>query len=256
MIVNWLISNGRKGREGLRTKSSSTTTLNNNNNFRSKMKKEKNLNWNRSLFVTTQATPNPDSLKFIPGERVLTGENNSPTTLDFPSARTAHGSPLAKSLFKIDGVKGVFFGSDFVTITKDRNTGWNQVRSSIFAAIGDFYESGKPILSGELPPQDTQIQPHDSEIVQMIKEILETKVRPAVQEDGGDIVYKGFEDGIVLLQMQGSCSGCPSSSVTLKNGIEKMLMHWIPEVNGVIAVDDEELEKVNMEAFSKVEEKN
>jgi len=135
---------------------------------------------------------------------------------------------------------------------------WHYLKPQIFSIISDFYASGKPLLSTEASQnaaeKSTVIQPEDSETVAMIKEILETRVRPGVQEDGGDIQYRGFQDGVVYLKMQGSCSGCPSSSVTLKNGIEKMLMHWVPEVNGVIAVDDDELEKLNLEHFAKVEQ--
>ncbi|PRP82995.1 iron-sulfur cluster scaffold protein, mitochondrial-like [Planoprotostelium fungivorum] len=214
-------------------------------------------NWlscRRGLFVTTQNTPNPDSIKFLPGVPVLSGNPSGPQTADFPSFRAAQSSPLAKSLFKVDGVKGVFLGSDFVTVTKDRNVEWPILRLHIYDTISAFFDSKEPLLTSDVGPSDTAIQPEDSEIVQMIKEILETKVRPSVQEDGGDIVFKGFEDGVVFLKMQGSCSGCPSSSVTLKNGIERMLMHWIPEVNGVVAAGDDELDAISKAQLEKTEE--
>ncbi|WOL05999.1 nifU-like protein 4, mitochondrial isoform X2 [Canna indica] len=186
----------------------------------------------RSMFIQTQSTPNPLSLMFHPGKPVM--EIGS---ADFPNARTAMTSPLAKSLFGIDGVTRVFFGSDFVTVTKSEEASWDFLKPEIFAAIMDFYSSGKPLFldSNVAASMDTAIQEDDSEIVAMIKELLETRIRPAVQDDGGDIEYRGFdtETGIVKLKMQGACSGCPSSSVTLKSGIENMLMHYVPEVKGV-----------------------
>ncbi|CAM0957672.1 unnamed protein product [Alopecurus aequalis] len=156
---------------------------------------------------------------------------------DFPNARTAMTSPLAKALFGIEGVTRVFFGSDFVTVTKSDETSWDYLKPDVFAAIMDFYSSGQPLFldSNTAAAMDTAIHEDDSEIVAMIKELLETRIRPAVQDDGGDIEYRGFdpESGVVKLKMQGACSGCPSSSVTLKSGIENMLMHYVPEVKGV-----------------------
>lgn len=156
---------------------------------------------------------------------------------DFPNARAAMNSPLAKALFGIDGITRVFFGSDFVTVTKSEEASWDYLKPEIFAAIMDFSTSGQPLFldSNTAASMDTAIQEDDSEIVAMIKELLETRIRPAVQDDGGDIVYRGFDEdtGIVKLKMQGACSGCPSSSVTLKSGIENMLMHYVPEVKGV-----------------------
>jgi Fe-S cluster biogenesis protein NfuA len=166
--------------------------------------------------------------------------------------------------------QGVFFGHDFITVTKDESYEWEHLKASIFATIMDFFATGQPVLAETPPSSDTAPNPEDDEVVTMIKEILETRVRPAVQEDGGDITYKGFQEGVVFLQMQGSCSGCPSSSVTLKSGIERMLMHWVPEVQGVVAVSDDgiyiyiyhtnmliylkELEKLNLTQFKKTEE--
>ncbi|CAL9110287.1 unnamed protein product [Musa acuminata var. zebrina] len=191
----------------------------------------------RSLFIQTQSTPNPLSLMFYPGQPVM-----EVGSADFPNARTAMTSPLAKSMFEIDGVSRVFFGSDFVTVTKSEEASWDFLKPEIFAAIMDFYSSGKPLLldSNVAAYMDTAIHEDDSEIVAMIKELLETRIRPAVQDDGGDIEYRGFDPdyGIVTLRMQGACSGCPSSSVTLKSGIENMLMHYVPEVKGV----DQELD--------------
>jgi len=202
----------------------------------------------RHMFIHVQTTPNVDSLKFVPGETVMESG-----TMEFPDPPAATKSPLAKALFKLDGVKRVFFARDFVSVNKDPEYDWATLKPAVFGAIMDFYSSGKPILMEEQRPADTQIQPGDTEVVQMIKEILETRVRPQVQEDGGDIEYHGFENGVVLLKMQGSCSGCASSSVTLKSGIERMLMHWIPEVTGVVAVTDDDLEKINLEQFNKTE---
>ncbi|KAL7147154.1 hypothetical protein ABFS83_06G088800 [Erythranthe nasuta] len=186
----------------------------------------------RSMFIQTQSTPNPASLMFYPGKPVLeTG------TADFPNARSAMSSPLAKTLFGIDGATRVFFGSDFITVTKSEETSWDFLKPQIFAAIMDFYSSGQPLImdSETAASMDTAIHEDDSETVAMIKELLETRIRPAVQDDGGDIEYVGFdiETGIVKLRMQGACSGCPSSSVTLKSGIENMLMHYVTEVKGV-----------------------
>ncbi|KAF9595063.1 hypothetical protein IFM89_036522 [Coptis chinensis] len=183
----------------------------------------------RSMFIQTQSTPNPSSLMFHPGKPVMEVGSS-----DFPNARSAMTSPLAKVLFAIDGVTRVFFGSDFVTVTKSDESSWDLLKPEIFAAIMDFYTSGQPLFldSNAAASMDTAIHEDDSEIVAMIKELLETRIRPAVQDDGGDIEYRGFDpdSGVVKLKMQGACSGCPSSSVTLKSGIENMLMHYVPEV--------------------------
>lgn len=199
----------------------------------------------RSMFIQTQSTPNPASLMFYPGKTVM--ETGS---ADFPNARSAMSSPLAKALYGIDGITRVFFGSDFVTVTKSDESSWDYLKPQIFAAIMDFYSSGQPLLldSNTAASMDTAIQEDDSETVAMIKELLETRIRPAVQDDGGDIEYVGFDPdtGIVKLRMQGACSGCPSSSVTLKSGIENMLMHYVPEVKGVEQELDEEEEDVTL----------
>ncbi|MBA0721323.1 hypothetical protein Golax_008882 [Gossypium laxum] len=183
----------------------------------------------RSMFIQTQSTPNPSSLMFYPGKAVM-----EVGSADFPNARSAMNSPLAKALYGIDGITRVFFGSDFITVTKSDDASWDLLKPEIFAAIMDFYSSGQPLFldSKTASSMDTAIHEDDSETVAMIKELLETRIRPAVQDDGGDIEYRGFDPdiGIVKLKMQGACSGCPSSSVTLKSGIENMLMHYVPEV--------------------------
>jgi len=209
--------------------------------------------------VKHESTPNPDSMKFrVLGRIFLEGG----ATRDLPTRRSATKIPIADKLFEIRGVKGVFFGSDFVTINKDSEMRWEQLLADVSLQLDRFFQSTPgPLLtpsdaSNEKSSPDSSTSStssEDSEVVQSIKEILETRVRPAVQEDGGDIEYRGFQDGVVLLRMQGSCSGCPSSSVTLKGGIERMLMHWIPEVQGVMAVSDEDLEKINMDSFQQTE---
>lgn len=202
----------------------------------------------RSMFIQTQETPNPNSMKFIPGVKVLDSG-----TVDFPSAMSAHSSPLAKQLFRIDGIKSVFFGTDFITITKkDEEIEWKILKPDIFAAIMDFFATGLPVMTDEAPSEDTAISPDDDETVMMIKELLETRIRPVVQEDGGDIVYMGFENGIVKLKMQGACTSCPSSVVTLKNGVQNMLQFYIPDVMGVEQVTDEVDEKA-VEEFESFE---
>ncbi|KAF9676565.1 hypothetical protein SADUNF_Sadunf08G0015200 [Salix dunnii] len=186
----------------------------------------------RTMSIQTQSTPNPSSLMFYPGKPVM-----DVGSADFPNARSAINSPLAKAIYEIDGINRVFFGSDFFTITKSDDASWKFLEPEIFAAIMDFYSSGEPLFldSKTAAAKDTAISEDDSDIVAMIKELLETRIRPAVQDDGGDIEYRGFDEetGIVKLTMQGACSGCPSSSVTLKSGIENMLMHYIPEVKAV-----------------------
>lgn len=206
----------------------------------------------RNMFIQTQDTPNPNSLKFIPGVSVL-GEG---CTKDFPSAKDAFCSPLAKMLFRIEGVKAIFFGPDFITVTKiDEDVEWKLLKPEVFATIMDFFATGLPVMDEtSQPAADTQINAEDDEIVQMIKELLDTRIRPTVQEDGGDIVFVGFEEGIVKLKMQGSCTNCPSSVVTLRNGVQNMMQFYIPEVLGVIQVEDE-TDKVAEKEFQKFEQK-
>ncbi len=182
------------------------------------------------MFIQTQETPNPETLKFIPsGETVLGNE-----TAEFKNQKSAATkSPLALQLLEILGVESVFFGSDFITITKGAKSSWQEIKSEILATIMDFYVSGKPIMFEQKTSENSPENSQDSEIVKQIKELIEIKVRPAVAMDGGDIIFDSFEDGIVKLQLKGSCSGCPSSTITLKNGIENMLKHYIPEVLSV-----------------------
>jgi len=204
----------------------------------------------RTMFIQTQDTPNPDSLKFIPGVDVL-GQGS---TLDFPTGSNAYCSPLAKLIFRIEGVRSVFFGPDFITVSKLEDAEWHLLKPEIFAVIMDFFASGLPIVTDAQPKTDTQINDDDSETVMMIKELLDTRIRPTVQEDGGDIIFMAFEDGIVKLKMQGSCSSCPSSIVTLKNGVQNMLQFYIPEVVSVEQVFDKSDEVIAKE-FEKLEEK-
>ena len=180
------------------------------------------------MFIQTEDTPNPSTLKFIPGQIVM------PTgTADFRTADTAGRSPLARALFGVGGVDGVFLGSDFVSVTKAADAEWFSVKPAVLAAIMDHYTSGLPTVE---ETEAVAAGEPDSEIVLQIKEILETRVRPAVAQDGGDIVFHDFDDGVVYLEMHGSCSGCPSSTATLKAGIENMLRYYIPEVREVRAV--------------------
>lgn len=178
------------------------------------------------MFIQTEQTPNPATLKFLPGRVVL-----ERGTRDFPTVDTAHGSPLAEELFRIQGVAGVFFGSDFITVTKDDRFDWPVLKPMILAAIMDHFTAARPVVLDTAA--ETSVSGDDSEVVTQIKDLLETRVRPAVAQDGGDIVFRGFEDGVVLLALKGSCSGCPSSTATLKAGIENLLKHYVPEVREV-----------------------
>lgn len=194
----------------------------------------------RSMFIEVHATPNINSLKFHPGRSVL-----KEGTFDFPNARASMKSPLAKALFRIDGVSAVFFGPDFVTVTKSSDdVPWGEMKPEIFSAMMDFFASGAPILDdgAQGAPSDTLINEDDSEVVALIKELLDTRIRPAVQDDGGDISFVEFDEdtGVVIVQLQGACSTCSSSKVTLKSGVENMLMHYVPEVTEVVAMDIEE----------------
>ena len=212
-----------------------------------------NINFARSMFIQTQDTPNPQSLKFLPGRKVL----EEGGTLDFPNASSAYSSPLAKLLFRVEGVQAVFFGPDFITITKhdDESIEWRVLKPEIFATMMDFFHSGLPIVNEHAKPStDTEILEDDDDTVAMIKELLDTRIRPTVQEDGGDIIYMGFDDGIVKLRMQGACTSCPSSVVTLKNGVQNMLQFYIPEVIAVEQVFDRSDEASDAE-FKKLEEK-
>ena len=181
------------------------------------------------MFIQTESTPNPATLKFLPGETVM-----EQGTADFPDLDSANSSPLAERLFALNGVTGVFLGNDFVTVTKQDSIDWEHIKPSILGAIMDHFQSGAPVIHGEQTGSvHAEHLGEDTEIVGQIKELLDSRVRPAVAQDGGDITFHGFESGIVYLQMQGACAGCPSSTMTLKMGIENLLRHYIPEVTEV-----------------------
>jgi len=184
------------------------------------------------MFIQTEQTPNPATLKFIPGRAVL--DNG---TFDFPSADSAGRSPLARRLFGVDGVSRVFLGSDFVTVTKAADIDWPVLKPAVLGAIMEHFTSGEPVVAAAEAGAETISSEGDTEIEAQIRELLDTRVRPAVAQDGGDIVFQRFEEGVVYLHMQGSCSGCPSSTATLKMGIENLLRHYVPEVTEVRAVD-------------------
>ena len=182
------------------------------------------------MFIQTEATPNPATLKFLPGRPVL--ENG---TLDLRQPEQAAQSPLAERLFGIAGVNGVFFGSDFITVSKNGGD-WQQLKPMILGAIMEHYMSGAPLLNaGSAAPSDGDefFDAADAETVATIKDLIETRVRPAVANDGGDITFRGFKDGVVYLNMKGACSGCPSSTATLRHGIQNLLRHFIPDVTEV-----------------------
>lgn len=183
------------------------------------------------MFIQTEATPNPATLKFIPGKQVL-----GSGTRDYRDHGSAAESPLAMRLFEIDGVTGVFFGSDFISVSKAEADEWQHLKPAVLGAIMEHYLSGAQIVEGEESGGGASgefYQPEDEETVATIKELLETRVRPAVAQDGGDITFQGYEQGIVYLHMRGACAGCPSSTATLRHGIENLLRHFIPEVQEV-----------------------
>jgi Fe-S cluster biogenesis protein NfuA len=177
------------------------------------------------MFIQTESTPNPATLKFLPGQSVL-----EVGTADFPSPDTADSSPLATRIFTVEGVTGVFMGLDFVTVTKADGVEWDHIKPAILGAIMEHYQSGAKAVEGEASSGHAEHTGEDGEIVGQIKELLDTRVRPAVAQDGGDITFHGFDRGVVYLHMQGACAGCPSSTLTLKMGIENLLRHYIPEV--------------------------
>ncbi len=190
------------------------------------------------MYIETETTPNPATLKFLPGEQVMaTG------TREFTDEDQAQASPLAEALFSLGDVTGVFFGRDFVSVTAGPGVDWSQLKPQVVAMLLDHFVSGAPLFAGPdaggitVPAEDEDVgdDPADADIVTQIKELIETRVRPAVANDGGDIIYKGFREGVVYLAMQGACSGCPSSSATLKQGIEGLLKHYVPEVTEVRA---------------------
>ncbi|KAK0446466.1 HIRA-interacting protein 5 [Desarmillaria tabescens] len=225
--------------------------------YRSAVNTQSNPPLTRSMFIQTEPTPNNDSLKFIPGVPVM-GEG----TAEFLDTRSALPSPLAIRLMGIEGVAAVFFGPDFVTVSKDSENTWAVLKPEIYSTLMEFFSSGQALFRSQeerdnAGPQDTKILDTDSETVAMIKELLETRVRPAIMEDGGDIEYRGFDEegsGTVKIKLKGSCRGCDSSTVTLKSGIERMLMHYIPEVKGVEQVLDQE-EEIALDEFQKLEKR-
>ncbi|KZF19985.1 HIRA-interacting protein 5 [Xylona heveae TC161] len=222
----------------------------------------------RTIFIQTEPTPNPDALKFLPNHRVLP-EGVSTPFLEYLSPRSTlsppYPSPLAASLLNVEGVTSIFYGLDFITVTKSPDANWAHVKPEVFSLITEAVTKGEEIVtvvegsateSGQegLEADSLGYNEEDSEVVGMIKELLETRIRPAIQEDGGDIEFRGFENGTVLLKLRGACRTCDSSTVTLKNGIESMLMHYIEEVQAVHQVLDQE-EEIAMQEFAKFEEK-
>ncbi|MGP8026012.1 MAG: NifU family protein [Acidocella sp.] len=180
------------------------------------------------MFIETEGTPNPATLKFLPGRDIL-GDK----TADFADADAALISPLAEALFGLPGVARVFLGADFVTVTKTQDADWQALKPQVLGLLMEHLVSNRPILRENVILDAEDVDPADAEIVAQIKELLDTRIRPAVAGDGGDIIFRGFRDGVVSLKMQGSCAGCPSSTATLKHGIENMLKHYIPEVVSV-----------------------
>lgn len=190
------------------------------------------------MLIETEVTPNPATLKFLPGQTVMAGG-----TRDFATAEEAEASPLAEALFSIGDVTGVFFGRDFVSVTIAAGTDWRGVKPDVVTTLLDHFSAGMPLFHAgsaadiAVPADDEPVDnPEDAEIVAQIRELIDTRVRPAVANDGGDIIYRGFDQGKVYLRMQGACSGCPSSTATLKQGIETLLKHYVPEVTEVRAV--------------------
>ncbi|KAI0850205.1 HIRA-interacting protein 5 [Daldinia vernicosa] len=223
----------------------------------------------RSIFIQTETTPNPDALKFLPNHRVVPADVPTPF-IEYLNPRSTiappYPSPLAAQLMNIDGVTSVFYGPDFITVTKSPDANWVHIRPEIFSLITEAITSGQEIVAvsnnkeggdeGQEAGEEDSLSynENDSEVVGMIKELLETRIRPAIQEDGGDIEFRGFENGYVNLKLRGACRTCDSSTVTLKNGIEGMLMHYIEEVKGVHQVMDQE-EEIAIQEFAKFEEK-
>lgn len=191
------------------------------------------------MFIQIESTPNPSTLKFIPGQVVLMGR-----TLQINNQEQAKSSPLAEKLFEIEGIKAIFLGHDFISVSKLETISWEIIQPDILSTIMDHYLAGKPMTKESKTevdkPVKTPVSIEDEAVIAQIKELIETKVRPAVAQDGGDIIFHGFEHGVVKLELHGACSGCPSSTITLKNGIENMLKYYVPEVESVEAVEKEE----------------
>jgi len=182
------------------------------------------------MFIQTEPTPNPATLKFLPGRTVL-----AKGVAEFVDAEAARISPLASRIFAVDGVRGVYLGADFVSVTKQEGVEWHELKPAVLGALMEHYLSGDPVLA-EGAEGEVEETASDDPVVAQIKELIETRVRPAVARDGGDIVFRGFERGVVYLQMRGACSGCPSSTMTLKAGIENLLRYYVPDVIEVRAV--------------------
>ena len=181
------------------------------------------------MFIQTETTPNPATLKFLPGQQVMASG-----TADYARPEDGIGSPLARRVFAVPGVSGVFLGHDFITVTKAADADWDRIKPAILGAIMEHFQSGEPVLTGLAEDgHAAHGEGEDAEIIGQIKELLDTRVRPAVAQDGGDITFHGFDRGVVYLNMKGACSGCPSSTLTLKMGIENLLRHYIPEVSEV-----------------------
>lgn len=186
------------------------------------------------MFIQTEETPNPNALKFIPGVSVL-GRNE---TIYYQNQESAANSYLAEKIMSFNFVKSVMLGNDFITVTKVDEILWDSIKPDILVAIMEFFISGRPVLKKEITDSKADVNVDETEIVKQIRELIETRVRPAVAQDGGDIVFVDFKDGIVYVELQGSCSGCPSSKVTLKEGIERMLKHYVPEIEAVMDYDE------------------
>ena len=179
------------------------------------------------MFIQTEQTPNPATLKFLPGREVIAGG-----VLDFTDPGRADASPLARRLFAVEGITGVFLGADFITVTKAEGQDWYVLKPAVLGAVMEHYLSGDPVVEpdAELGDKDAAASEEDDALVRQIRELIDTRVRPAVAQDGGDIIFRGFERGVVYLHMRGACAGCPSSTITLKNGIENLLRYYVPEV--------------------------
>ena len=213
----------------------------------------------RRMFIQTFDTPNPNSLKFTPGVSVLPSSFGQ-RTISFSDRREAFASPLARQLFVLPGVTSILLGSDFVTVTKSEDHEWPEIKPDIYCVIMDFFIAGLPTVDEEKlraleegNGESLEAEDSDSETVIMIKEIINTRIRPTVQEDGGDIVFKGFENGVVKLKLQGACESCPSSVITLKHGIQNMLQFYVKEVVSVEEVSDEQ-DSVSRQAFNQLEQ--
>lgn len=192
----------------------------------------------QTMLIETERTPNPATLKFLPGQDVLTTG-----TRDFTSPEEAEASPLASALFSLGDVTGVFYGRDFISVTKaEASSDWHELKPAVLGVMIDHFASGAPLFQGgsaaaiEIAPDIPADNPEDADIIDQINDLIESRIRPAVARDGGDIVYRGYAEGIVYLQMQGACSGCPSSAMTLKQGIETLLKHYVPEIIEVRAL--------------------